>query len=177
MLRNKIILIYLIIASFLYGEKGIIELRNTTKNDGSKEIPKEVLKELPLGFPILPKGFYIGNLADFESKDFELKDLITFINSFCVSIKGFKINIEYLDKDYRFIFTHSIADGLKGELLFWHIGEPDINDIWTSVDIELYYKERVVLVNLTLKELDNNWKIFDIVLEENDRGIFDPSTH
>ncbi len=180
MKKITILLIVLYLNHNIFGEEGVIDLSNISSNT-SKD--SEIIDrsrdfdDLGNGKFVLPKGFHIRKLGDFNTVDINRNVLLKSVSSFCESIKN-RGKLSMIDDDFKFIFKHVYSDKLMGdsvELKYWYLGYPNIDENYSDIKVELHFRNKILVGNFYL-EKKSEWKITDVQLEKQEKGIFDPTS-
>ncbi|MGL1894370.1 MAG: hypothetical protein OCD02_22250 [Spirochaetaceae bacterium] len=188
MKKITLLIILLSLSLFLNSEEGVIGLKNisnneaeTSKNKTNEKVKLKKAKEkinvhIINNNPLLPKANYIGDLGDILSTNKDNNAVLFRTNLFFNLLKSDKKNT-VLDQDFSFIFKNAYSDSLllkNRELLYWYISQPKIYQDYSDLDIELYYRNKILIGTIYL-EYESDWFVVDLQLDTQEKGIFDPS--
>ncbi len=183
MKRPLVITSLLFISFTLYSEDGFIGLSNKTKkseNETIEKIEKENISnsdEVIKNIPIIPKSFYIGELGDFDSLDFNRNRLLKKVDTFMTSVKNGG-NLKGIDPGFSFIFDSVYQDTLlknRKDLTHWYLGYVSIEKDRAWIKIEIHYRDNMSTGVIYLEE-KKEWLVTDLQLQDREKGFFDPSS-
>ncbi len=180
--RSVFLVLIIILSTFrIFTSEDIIDLSNSDDTQISvvegDELPLRDYKVTGRGKIVIPNGFYINELGDFNSQDIERNKLLLKVDDFCKNLKNHIIS-DIIDPDFLFVFEKVFDNDLLDssiEIVKWNLGYPFIQDDTAEVEVEIYLKDKL-FKGIIYLENDSDWLISDMQVEVEEKISFDPSS-